>query len=114
MEELQGQQGEEHPMEEDPALPYALAEPKVRTIFTTSTLQVLLEEPASSTQLPELTPTSVVESIPSSEVVSATYSSTPDIAALQVHSWHSALTKLLRTIYTTSFIVASHPSCCRK
>ena len=76
MEEIQEPQEEEHPMEEDPAPPYVQAEPEAGTAFATSTLQTSLEEPAGSAPPQTLTPTSAVESIPSSEAVSAASSST--------------------------------------
>ena len=78
MEEIQGQEEEEHPMEEDPVPPYVQAEPAAGTVFATSVLQGSLEEPPSTTQPLLLTPTSTVESIPSSEAVSVASSSTPD------------------------------------
>jgi hypothetical protein len=81
MEEFHGQQEEDHPMEEDPAPPYVPAEPEAGTAFATSALQVSLDDPAGSTPPLALTPTSAVDSIPSSEAVSAASSSAPDIAA---------------------------------
>ena len=79
MEEIQGQEEEEHPMEEDPVLPYVQTESAAGAVFATSALQGSLEEPPSSTQPLLFTPTSTVESIPSSEAVSAASSSTPDV-----------------------------------
>ena len=79
MEEIQGQEEEEHPMEEDPAPPYVQTESAAGAVFATSALQGSLEEPPSTTQPLLLTPTSTVESIPSSEAVSAASSSTPDV-----------------------------------
>lgn len=81
IEETQGPQGEEHPMEEDPAPPYAQAGTESGTAFATSTLQVSIDEPSSSLQPQTLTPTSAVESIPSSEAASAASSSAPDVTA---------------------------------
>ena len=79
MEESQGAPEEDHPMEEDPVPPYVPAEPETGGAFATSTLQVSLEDPVSSSPTQALTPSSAVESIPSSEAVSAASSSTPEI-----------------------------------
>jgi hypothetical protein len=67
---------------EDPVPPYAPAEPETGNIFTTSSLQVSLEDSAgdSGVQPQALTPASVTASIPSSEAVSAA-SSAPEPAA---------------------------------
>ena len=68
------------PMEEDPAPPYVSTEPRAGESFSTTALQSSLEEPASGAQPQLRTPSSVVESIPSSEAVSAA-SSAPDVTA---------------------------------
>jgi hypothetical protein len=82
LEEIHGQQEDDHPMEEDPALPQEQNPPDAGNTFTTTSLQVSLEEAPGSIQPQALTPTSAVESIPSSEAVSAS-SSAPDIASLR-------------------------------
>ena len=79
MEEATAPQEEDHPMEEDPAPPYVQTAPEAEA-FTTTALQVSLEEPAGGVLPQALTPTSAVESIPSSEAVLAA-SSTQDLGA---------------------------------